>query len=89
MDARRKGVEHCEEHKAHDEDAEKFQIVIAGEAPETGLRLTTTFILHHQPEATEEEKHRHTVMAEIADEMHGQQLVGLLKHFPKTVGLPL
>ena len=38
-----------------------------------------------QSEAAEKEEHRHTVVTEIREQMHGEQFVGIRQHKPKTV----
>ena len=77
------GIDHQEEHKAHNQHPQQLQIMKAQEAHSPNV-IVSTFVFHHQTEAAEEEEYRHAVMAEIREQMHGQQFVGVRQHLPQT-----
>ena len=78
------GIYHQEKHKAHDQHPQQLQIMKAQESHSSNV-IVSTFVFHHQAEAAEEEEYRHTVMAEVREQMHRQQFVGVRQHLPETV----
>ena len=71
MGAWGEGIEHREQDKAHNEDAEQFQIVITYKTPTIHVLKILFLILHDQSETTEKEENWYSIMTEIGHKMHG------------------
>ena len=74
MGAWGEGIEHREQDKAHNEDAEQFQIVITYKTPTIHVLKILFLILHDQSETTEKEEN---------------WLIGLIENRPQLIVLPL
>ncbi len=95
--ARGDGINHDEQHKAHNEHPQEFQIMIAEEGERINgsgrvilsriMALSPRFILilPDKAIAAEKEEHRHAVVPEERKQMHGQELIGMDERLPQTI----
>ena len=77
-----------ENRKAHYQQPQEFQIMVLDELESptlSGRGWGGGFILHHQSESTQKEEYRHTIMAEIRQQVNWQQGIGMRQHLPETL----